>query len=526
MSGGSVGDIIDGVSVAVDLATVGFAAFKVASLLDQGGLHTKLGWKDIVVSTAAGDGKDECRDGFGPPAALSKPWGLVQSPDARSLIFTEVGSHRIRRYDLIDGMCPFFPSLLRRIFELRFRLFCACVGRVSTLLGSGKGFVSGDAKTTQFTFPLSLCFDPLKPNNLFIGEYYSIRYWDMAKNEVTLIAGDGTEGFADGVGSKARFYGVSGMLCHPDGKTLYLCDKFNRRLRKVDLPSQTVTTIAGDGLQGIRDGKGLDCSVTSPVQLVFDQSPNVKPNSVFLFACSIGLRRYDIETGAVTTIKFALADKIHFDFSSLAWAPSGHLVVGGRESFATGVYLIDVQTASIVRVAGKESMGQWYAEGGPTEAQFTELTGIAINEREHCLFTTDYDNNRIRRITLPPEIFAAPTGSSGGGVSSQPDQKSDSEFPTGWEAERYKYDAKIKEICAAASVAAVVAEKKLAANEAKISELTARSKQAEVELKQSCEHEIELSKSFTADRVRFQMAAKADAKRAAAQELELKTVWI
>ncbi len=37
---------------------------------------------------------------------------------------------------------------------------------------------------------MSLCADPLKPNNLFIGDCGSIRYWDSATDQVTLIAGD------------------------------------------------------------------------------------------------------------------------------------------------------------------------------------------------------------------------------------------------------------------------------------------------------------------------------------------------
>ncbi len=105
MSGGSSGSG----GVGGGMTEVGLAVFdKQAAMLEQKKVKpdqlTKIGWSNLIESTDAGDEKDDSRDGFGPPAALSKPWGLVQSPDARSLIFTEFGSHRIRRYDLIDSM--------------------------------------------------------------------------------------------------------------------------------------------------------------------------------------------------------------------------------------------------------------------------------------------------------------------------------------------------------------------------------------------------------------------------------------
>ncbi len=165
-------------------------------------------WRDVVVSTA-GDGKAEARDGIGIAAGLSLPWAMIESGDGKSLVFTESGSHRIRRYELLNG-------------------------RVSTLLGSEEGFKIGGSKSSA-QFPSVLCSDPLKPNNLYIGDYSSIRYWDSATDQITLIAGDEKEGYADGVGSNARFNSITGLLCHPNGKTLFVCDRLNNCIRKVDL---------------------------------------------------------------------------------------------------------------------------------------------------------------------------------------------------------------------------------------------------------------------------------------------------
>ncbi len=152
-------------------------------------------WKNGVVSTVAGDGKAESRDGIGVAAGLRGPCGLVVLTDGKSLVFSGIQSNQTRRYSLVDE-------------------------KVSTLIGRTgmAGFKNGDSKSAALACPFGMCADPLKPNNLFIGDQGSIRYWDTANDQVTLIAGDAKEGYADGVGSNARFFGITGLLCHPNGK--------------------------------------------------------------------------------------------------------------------------------------------------------------------------------------------------------------------------------------------------------------------------------------------------------------------
>ncbi len=45
------------------------------------------------VSTVAGDGSAESRDGIGTAASLNRPYAIVESADGKSLIFTEAGPH-------------------------------------------------------------------------------------------------------------------------------------------------------------------------------------------------------------------------------------------------------------------------------------------------------------------------------------------------------------------------------------------------------------------------------------------------
>ncbi len=332
-------------------------------------------FSEVLVSSVAGDGTAESKDGIGTAARLN-PHAIIASADGKSLIFSEHQFHRIRRYDLAEG-------------------------RVSTLLGTSQGFKNGDSKSTQLSSPYALCTDPLKPNNLFIGDRPSIRYWDTATDQVSLIAGDTTEGYADGVGPNARFKDVAGLVCHPNGKTLYLSDHQNDRIRMVDLTTRSVTTIAGDGKAATRDGTGVNCSLYRPREIVFDRSPNVKPNSVLLIASYEFVRRFDITTGVVATLKF---ENSTLNSLALVYTAGGHLIAS---CWATeSMYSIDPLTSGLVRLAGSGIRG--FADGEAAKAAFSGITGLVVIDREQCVFACDYWNQRIRRITLPPQFFAGP----------------------------------------------------------------------------------------------------------------------
>ncbi len=147
----------------------------------------------------------------------------------KHIIFSEVETHLIRRFTLATG-------------------------QVSTFAGTQ------DSKPATFRHPRALCPDPLKPDNFYVGDYTCIRYWDTATNQVTLIAGDEKYGYADGVGSNAQFQQITGLLCHPKGKTLFVCDSANHLLKMVDLSTRLVISIAGDRKAGNRVGTGVNSS--------------------------------------------------------------------------------------------------------------------------------------------------------------------------------------------------------------------------------------------------------------------------
>ena len=65
-----------------------------------------------------------------------------------------------------------------------------------------------------------------------------------APKRIATIAGDGTPGY-----SATRINNPYGLTIGPDGG-LYFCEVDNHRVRRLDLETHTLATVAGNGKQG------------------------------------------------------------------------------------------------------------------------------------------------------------------------------------------------------------------------------------------------------------------------------------
>jgi DNA-binding beta-propeller fold protein YncE len=102
------------------------------------------------------------------------------------------------------------------------------------------------------------------------GGYHLIRSVDLLTGQVSTVAGGGTAGgtLMDGTGTAARFYYPSALSLAPSGKTVYVTDQFFTKgypssscaVRRVDLVSGTVSTLAGGQPEGFLDGAGTSAS--------------------------------------------------------------------------------------------------------------------------------------------------------------------------------------------------------------------------------------------------------------------------
>ena len=117
-------------------------------------------------------------------------------------------------------------------------------GLVTTVAGSGTlGSVDGIGSNASFASPASICVDQI--GNLYVGDITEPKIRKISTSGVvTTLAGSGMVGSADGLGALASFNSIGGVCVDASGD-LYVADGGNKKIRKVS-PSGNVTTLAGN----------------------------------------------------------------------------------------------------------------------------------------------------------------------------------------------------------------------------------------------------------------------------------------
>ncbi len=95
--------------------------------------------------------------------------------------------------------------------------------------------------------------------------------WQPSTMEV--LAGSGTEGFADGAGAAAQFNEPIGVAVDGGGNII-IADFSNHCVRKI-IPEGTVSTLAGSGNEGFADGAGAPAQFNCPYGVAVDGEGNV-----------------------------------------------------------------------------------------------------------------------------------------------------------------------------------------------------------------------------------------------------------
>src|ERR671937_3099579 len=115
-----------------------------------------------------------------------------------------------------------------------------------------------------------------------------------AATSVSTLVGTGVAGYAPN-----QVNNPYGMSLGPDG-ALYFCDLDNQRIRRLDLRTKLLTTIAGSGERGYRGdgGPAVDAALNMPHEIQFDARGGLyiaeRDNHV--------VRKIDRATGIISTV--------------------------------------------------------------------------------------------------------------------------------------------------------------------------------------------------------------------------------
>ena len=164
--------------------------------------------------------------------------------------------------------------------------------------------------------------------NLYVAVYAGWVKKITPDGAVTTVAGDGTEGYSGdgGPATAAQLFHPHSLALGPDG-ALYVADTENRRIRRIDLGTRTISTFGGDvgitvsvavaadgavySADVVRGGAGGGVTRTT-AQGVTTRLSSVEANAVavgpldgVVYVNQLGLRRIvrlDLRSGAVETV--------------------------------------------------------------------------------------------------------------------------------------------------------------------------------------------------------------------------------
>lgn len=130
--------------------------------------------------------------------------------------------------------------------------------------------LDGDVTTLPGSFdtPSGLALDA--GGNLFVADTGAnmIRKISSA-GVVTTLAGDGAAGYRDGLAATARFNGPIGVAADDKGN-VYVADSYNDRIRIIT-PDGRVRTLAGQDAPGFADGQGSAAAFDTPTGIALDR---------------------------------------------------------------------------------------------------------------------------------------------------------------------------------------------------------------------------------------------------------------
>ena len=228
----------------------------------------------------------------------------------------------------------------------------ASSGLVTTLAGFVEaGYEDGPGLTARFNYPTAVSFSP-DARSLYVSDSNSnvIRRIDLYTSTVSSVAGKlvGTfplyiGGFQDGQGSKAWFNYPQGIVVSPDGARVYVTDRNNHAIRQIDIASSAVSTIAGSGYPGNNDG-------ASP--------------------------QFNYPTGVAH----------HPTLEQLAVADTG----------SHRIRTIDLTSRTAATLAGSGISG--FQDGPAATASMAEAWGVSYADGTH-VYLSDRSNNRVRMIS-------------------------------------------------------------------------------------------------------------------------------
>ena len=334
-----------------------------------------------VISTVAGSGTSGFSGDGGAATSAQLHWPRGVALDgAGNLYIADNNNHRIRKVN--------------------------SAGNISTVAGTGTAGFSGDggaATSAQLSNPRGVALDGA--GNLYIADTSNnrIRKVDSA-GVISTVAGNGMAGFGGdgGAATAARLRDPGGVALDGAGN-LYIADRSNRRIRKVD-SAGVISTVAGNGMAGFGGdgGAATAARLRDPEGVALDGAGNL----YIADRSNHRIRKVD-SAGVISTV--AGREQLNSPYG-VALDGAGNLYIAEWSNHR----IHKVNSAGVIStVAGTGTAGFSGDGAAATSAQLSNPQDVALDAAGN-LYIADVNNNRIRKVNSAGVISTvAGSGTSG-----------------------------------------------------------------------------------------------------------------
>lgn len=315
-------------------------------------------------------------------------------------------------------------------------LVCACyfsqaqTNIITTFAGTGLASYGGDgaqATLAKIRYPEGLCLDT--HGNMYIADAGNnrVRKIDLVSGIISTVGGIGSPGYSgdDSLAINARFLAPVAVFNDTAGN-IFVADAGNHRIRKIDLVSGIITTVAGSGPSGLGTGSfsgdgdlATKATLNLPSGIFIDRYENIfiadynnnrvrkvdKVTGIITTIAGNGTAGYSGDGGLATNAQLSGVAQVFGD-------TSGNIFICDQWNHA--VRKINTMTGIISTIAGTGVAGYSGDNGPAASATLNQPSGIFIDKTNN-IFISEYGNGTIRRIDASTDEIEtiAGTGSLG-----------------------------------------------------------------------------------------------------------------
>lgn len=281
----------------------------------------------------------------------------------------------------------------------------SAAAEVITVAGMGQEIFTGDggpALEAGVGNPFGVVMGP--DGALYICEVgnHVVRRLDLKTGIVTTVAGTGEKGYSGdgGPATKAQLNEPYEIRFTRNGD-MYFVEMINAVVRKVDAKTGIISTVAGTGEHGFSGdgGPGVQAQMNRPHSIVFDREER-------MYICDIGnhrIRSLDLQTGIINTYAGTGQRAQTPDGAAVATAPLNGpraLDYDGQDGLilalreGNALYRIDLKTGTLTHLAGTGEKG--YSLQAPAlEAKLSGPKGVAIDQFGD-IYMADTESHTVR----------------------------------------------------------------------------------------------------------------------------------